>query len=259
MRPTRSKTKNLAMKKLLKQIIFASVIIFMTTQSVGAKIRNGYAQDIETARISIVSLQQLLKEPNLTARQVSMLSKRIREQQDFILCYELTEKLINQLIAISPSIYTELDSLTDKNNSPVDVYVKCVRPYSSRTWASGITFMAQSEHDENQYVSKFGPNTVEVNIWIADNSVFILAHELGHVTFQVRNLSSYIKFYRKTYQFHSASGKIGHHRLDESGHASIIMENRFHADYIKFLQHGGEVENLMTHYARENRASKKKM
>jgi hypothetical protein len=43
--------------------------------------------------------------------------------------------------------------------------------------------MAQSENDKTRYKSIFGDDTVFVQIWIADNSVNVLAHELGHVTY----------------------------------------------------------------------------
>ena len=242
------------MKIICLQVLTVLVFNVAIIPSGFGELRNAYERDIETAHISRHALETLLTNKNLSSRQYRILQQRLNQQIEFIYAHEITAKLIGQLHTISPSIYDELDTLTDRHGRKVDVFVKCVRAYSSLTSAAGVTFIAQAENDQHQYISAMGENTVLVNVWIVDNAVAVLAHELGHVKYQVQNLASYMLFYKNTYRGGAGQEGIGHHVHDKSGQASIVMEHRFRKDYINFLKAYGKEENLSAlYYARRKR------
>ena len=59
--------------------------------------------------------------------------------------------------------------------------------------------MDQSSDDKDAYQSEYGKFTVSVKVWIVPRALLVLAHELGHVKYQVPNLASYFEFYKKHY------------------------------------------------------------
>ena len=56
-----------------------------------------------------------------------------------------------------------------------------------------------------------------IRIWIMDNALTILSHELGHVKYQVPNLENYAKYYKETYGTSNNEAYLGHNPSDPSG------------------------------------------
>lgn len=236
------------MKGKHHQILLVALLTIAASSPSMCEIRNFYERDIQAARMSKAALERLIAENNISNKQKKIIQQRLDQHNDFINAHEITERLIKQLRTISPSIFNEIDTISDNSGRRVNVYIKCIRPYSSAIRAAGLTFISQSENDEHQYLSAMGENSVIVHIWIVDHSVFVLAHELGHVQYQVKNLAKYMRFYKDIYREFDQGTAIGHYPLDKSGKASISMEKRFARDYAIFLQNGSRIEKLSTIY-----------
>src|SRR5205085_3971656 len=81
---------------------------------------------------------------------------------------------------------------------------------------------------------------VSVKVWIMDNALKILAHELGHAVYQVPNLAAYDEYHKVTYRSLSTEPAfIGHNPGDPSGQISFSFQKRFsnsYKSYTKTLQ-----------------------
>jgi hypothetical protein len=120
--------------------------------------------------------------------------------QAYIAYYELTEQLLAQFRSIAPDLYHEIDTIKDDEGRSTDVYVKFMPEEEMKVSVSGTTNIAQAEEDGNAYHSEYGAHTVSVRIAIGKKSLGLLAHELGHVKYQVPYLVSYVKYYNMHYQ-----------------------------------------------------------
>jgi hypothetical protein len=236
------------MRPFLSTIVFLTLINSFFYHSTYARIRNGYEPQLQTARISYDALTLLANDPGASPKEKRRVNEQLRHLKEFLAAHEATEKVVRQLQQISPSIYLQMDTLVDCNGRAVDIYIKCVRSFSTKARAAGITFIAQSLRKDGTYLSEYGEATVSVKIWIVENAVFILAHELGHVSYQVKNLLSYISFHKQTYRNLDLNEYIGHHPRDPSGMASTAMEERFESDYRNFIKAGGKLENIAADY-----------
>ena len=97
--------------------------------------------------------------------------------------------------------------------------------------------MSPLENDEGAYASEYGKSTVSIKIWIASNSLFVLAHELGHVKYQVPHFAAYMKYYRENYTISmDPPHTLGHNPDDLSGKSATQYVKRFHKEYIYFLR-----------------------
>ncbi len=86
--------------------------------------------------------------------------------------------------------------------------------------------MSQVKNDPDGYLSEYGDHTVSVKIWIVNNALLVLAHELGHVKYQVPHLAHYFEFYKKNYfGIMNDSNHIGHNPSDPSGKSANNMKN----------------------------------
>ena len=90
----------------------------------------------------------------------------------------------------------------------------------------GTTNVLQSANNQNTYCSEYGDHTVSVKIAILYKSLRLLAHELGHVNYQVPNLAAYAKYYVKHYS-DSDSKLKGHNSKDPSAQQVKLFEKRF--------------------------------
>ena len=96
-------------------------------------------------------------------------------------------------------LYNEIDTIKDIKGRAVNVFVKFIPTDATEVKAWGTTYMRQVENDQDGYLSEYGELTVSVKIWIVNNALLVLAHELGHVKYQVPNLANYFEYYRKNY------------------------------------------------------------
>ena len=183
------------MKTYALFIILYVIVIFAAT----AKIKNGYSIDIQGARESLKSLHLLLKDNNLSYQQKTSMKNSVTALIKFIKYYELTEKLLSQFRLITPDLYNEIGSLKDASGRRVDIYVKFVPETDMPKGVAGTTNIGQEKNDENAYSSEYGTSTVSIKIAAVNKALFLLAHELGHVKYQVPNLASYIQFHSKFY------------------------------------------------------------
>lgn len=97
--------------------------------------------------------------------------------------------------------------------------------------------IGEMDDDEHSTVSEYGLHTVSIHVWVVKHSLVILAHEFGHVSYQVPNLASYFKFFRNGYpdryirdQYH------GHKPGDPSGQKAIGFEKQFRREAYFFSQ-----------------------
>jgi hypothetical protein len=202
-----------------------------------AEIKNGYAPRIEEMRNSLTALNTLLDEDNsLSVFQRSAMRTTITKLVDYISYFELTEELLRQFKNIAPEMYNEMSSLTDITGQSVTVFVKFVPESETMRGAAGTTNIACTEGNKNVYQSEYGPHTVSVKIASVTKSLILLAHEFGHVKYQVEHLATYREFYSLHYQNDTFDAEyIGHNSNDLSGKSALKYEDRFRALYINYL------------------------
>ncbi|MEO5600557.1 MAG: hypothetical protein ABIR06_06500 [Cyclobacteriaceae bacterium] len=213
------------MKTYVLSITFSLLILYHST----AAIKNGYGIDIVGARESLRSLKLLLKDNvQLSVFQRISINTKINDLENFIIYFELTETLLEQFKMISPELYFEIDMIKDSSGTMLDVYVKFVPEKEMVAGVAGTTNLAQEEKDQNAYSSEYGVRTVSVKIAIVNNALSLLAHEFGHVKYQVPNLATYCKFHSKYYLENGYKGKsMGHNDNDPSGQHAREYGKRF--------------------------------
>jgi hypothetical protein len=77
-----------------------------------------------------------------------------------------------------------------------------------------------------------------VKVWIVPRALLVLAHEFGHVKYQVPNLASYMSFYKKRYNNVLKTNSIGHDVDDPSGKSAIQSGNRFQKNFASTVSLG---------------------
>ena len=212
------------------------VIIFLLTQNCAwAKLRNGYEKDIHYVRESLKNYNDILNtNKDLPSSDRRKMKARIDELIIYQSHYELTEELLNQFKHISPDLYYRIDSIRDAKGRFTDVYVKFIPREEASIMAAGITRMAQSDEDEDACFSEYGKHSVSITVWIFAKSLLVLSHELGHVNYQVPNLSAYIEYYRNEYvPALTESNYRGHTADDPSGRNASSFEREFRKDYLQ--------------------------
>ena len=118
----------------------------------------------------------------------------------------------------------------------MDVYIKFVPIDGTSVKAWGLTYMDQSSDDKDAYQSEYGKFTVSVKVWIVRRALLVLAHELGHVKYQVPNLASYFEFYKKHYENTPAENSLGHDDDDPSGKWATQFGKTFQKKYGDFVK-----------------------
>lgn len=197
-------------------------------------------------RESLKSLTALVNaNNNLSLFQRAAMNDKINKLVEYISYYELTETLLHQFRSIAPAMFDEIDTLKDKTCQPVDVFVKFVPEEEIQHCAAGTTNLDYLKDDHNTYQSEYGPGTVSVKIASVTRALTLLAHEFGHVAYQVTHLSTYIEYYSTHYQNETFNSKyIGHNSNDPSGLKAIEYENVFRDQYSNFLKDkSNRVEN----------------
>ncbi|HMG93346.1 MAG TPA: hypothetical protein VK589_24985 [Chryseolinea sp.] len=204
------------------------------------KIKNGYALHVEHARESLKALQTLLDETALvTNAQRKLAEARIKTLVNYISYFELTENLLQQFRLVAPDLYNEIDSIKDRQRRPTDVFVKFIPPEEANVQAWGITNINFVPEDRDMYKSEYGDGTVSVKIWIVTKALLVLAHEFGHIKYQVPNLANYREYYANTYRPGFVEPNwIGHDKADDSGRSADLYAKKFLREYSDCLKNG---------------------
>ena len=103
------------------------------------------------------------------------------------------------------------------------------KPKEQLIWTSQTT-------DQDTYISEFGEFTVSVKVWIVPRALLVLAHELGHVKYQVPHLASYFVYHKNHYYNTPTPNSIGHDAEDPSGKSAIEFGKSFLKIYADFLK-----------------------
>lgn len=205
-----------------------------------ARLRNGYERDIHHVRENLKNYNDSISMDNLSTLKKRNMKENLKNLIAFQSYYELTEELLKRFKLISPSIYNQIDSIKDAKGRPTDVYVKFIPKEQALIMAGGITSMAQWGEDRDVCFSEYGKQTVSVKIWIFSQALFALSHELGHVSYQVPNHASYVKYYKLMYlPFSTESNHLGHAGTDRSGQSALAFEKKFKRDYFDYLKFNG--------------------
>jgi hypothetical protein len=221
-----------------KRYVVLISVLFITITCSRGEIKNGYASQIDGMRESLKNLNTMLNDNlNLSLFQKAAMKNNINKLAAYISYFELTEELLNQFKTIAPEMYYEIDTLKDNLGHEVTIYVKFVSEKEIEHGAPGTTNLAHADIDKNIYSSEYGPHTVSIKIASVTKALIFLAHEFGHVRYQVPNLGSYTEFYSSYYQSTTFDSKyIGHNSNDPSGHSAIKFEILFRLNYKVYLK-----------------------
>lgn len=222
----------------MKTISLFVLLVVHSSCYLFAKIKNGYEPQLQTTKTSLQKLQWLLaQDMDMSSLQRLKVKEDLKILVDYVACYELTEVLIQRLKTISPAIYLQLDSIKDRKGRSTDVYIKLITRDKTKVVLKAASFFQQSPTDQDENISIYGRCSVAVDIWIADNALLLLCHELGHISYIVPNLATYVQFYRRYYSKERDVSFIGHRPSDVSGKAAQMFEKRFLADRLTYVRH----------------------
>lgn len=224
--------------------LYVAFILVVHPQLANSEIRNGYRKDIEQLQSSLASLK--IAAANAGACKPAArhrLNARIAAVEEKIAFYKLTEVLLEQFRSIAPDVYAEIDSIRDRQQRSVDVYVKFVPCNSTAVAAWGTTYLAQGMTDEDAYLSEYGEHTVSIKIWTVKCALLVLAHEFGHVCHQVPHLANYAAYHALHYGKSKGANDVGHDLQDPSGISALAFEHRFQKHFSTYNKHVEKYKN----------------
>jgi hypothetical protein len=230
----------------MKKYYFIVLISLLMLHNASGKLRNGYEIRIGYVRESLNNYYHILTtNKNLPASEKRKIKARMQELIIYQVYYELTENLLSQFKTISPVIFNQIDSIKDAKGRHTDVYVQFISREEGLVMPAGKTYMAQSNEDDDICFSEYGKHTVAVKVWVFSKALFVLAHEFGHVDYQVPNLAGYTEYYKNVYPILATeSNYVGHECNDSSGKNAIVFETMFRKDYMNFLKFRDRSEAL---------------
>ncbi len=229
----------------MKAYVFSIVMNILIVTSISGKIKNGYEPDINVAREGLKKIN-LLMDSTITPVERRRLIEHATRLREFILYHDLTDRLLFQFKLISPDIYNEIDTIRDAQARLVDVYVKFLPNTRMRGNMAGTTNVPLGE-DGDTYSSYFGPQSVSTTITSENNALSLLAHEFGHIKYQVPNIATYRKFYTRHYHVVSVdSPGYGHHHMDPGGQIASEFERQFRLNHDGYLKNNGEKRQRLT-------------
>lgn len=204
---------------------------------VAAEIRNAYETRINQTREVLENLKKKISEDKnrdskhidkLTSFQKQKMILSIDSLFQFILLYERTAELMHQFLTIAPDLFHEIDTLRNAYGEKTDVYIKFFPDEKMIESQLGSTIMGQCFEDENICFSEYGVRSVLIVIYSEINSLSVLAHEFGHVRYQVPHLATYFDYFKETYYNRSYEPYfIGHYPKDSSGITAQNWERKF--------------------------------
>jgi hypothetical protein len=218
----------------------ALLMWLLSIEDLHARSLNGYETHLTNNKQCLENLRlMLLGNDSLSSEQRRRVKSKIADLIDFISLYQITEEAIRQLKIVSPRIFYLSDSLKDKRGRPTDVYVKLVHEERSRIPLAGANFLWQHAYDKDLSVSEFGTQTASIEVWIDCNVLLLLSHELGHVTYIVPNLATYVAFYNHAYWQVEDISYVGHKHQDSSGKSADNFTKQFYSDWRAYRRLGG--------------------
>jgi len=223
------------MKTLL--IITLTLLFILNIRETKAEIRNGYEQDLVASQQQLINLKYL-KKKETDKKKLKVLSKWLKEANKLsnkIKHYhQLTQELLENFRAIDPDLFYEINTIEDREGNETHVYVKLVEKLKPPLL--GATNFDYAYDNLNIHRSEYGEYSVSVKIAYSSykENLKILAHELGHVRYQIPNLSSYITFYNDNYD---GSVKIIGHLPNDPSHQSVMETLKsFNRSYGRFYK-----------------------
>lgn len=215
----------------LHQSLGAIAIVLLFYQNGASEILNAYEHDLDLLSISIKNIEALIssqKTPSGAEQKLIKTLKDLKTKKAEIQTYYLkTATALVNLKAIDPILFDSINRIKDKKGNITHVYVKVVPeeaylvPDDPRSTMAGYSIVAPSNEDGDICSTKYGTYTAYVEIKdiphksFCYSNVFLLAHEFGHLIYEIPNLAEYSRFYRATYN--RASQLAGHHWNDPSG------------------------------------------
>jgi hypothetical protein len=231
----------------MKTLYFILTLNILSSSYLLGKIRNGYEYELQSHKLSLQKINLLLADDQgISFAQRMKMKSNIDELNIHIAGYELTQALLVQFRIISPELYQEIDSLRDKRGRPTDVYVRVVTRDQAKAPLRAASFFNYFSSDEDACYSRYGQNTISIDIRLDDNALFLLSHELGHVRYIIPNVATYSKFYEKQYGKTKVDlSYIGHSHHDESGKYANAFEKKFLKDKQLYYKNGGKKPESM--------------
>jgi hypothetical protein len=221
----------------MKKSLIAFLAMVLIHVNIVAEIKNGYETKIDETRIILENLKKIINEDkNRVLKSIDTLTSLEKQNLNFdidslnqvILNYEITEKFLYQFRTIAPDLFNEINTIKNVYGEKTDVYVKFLPDEKMIESQFGRTLMGPCLDDENICYSEYGIRTVLVLIYTRIKPLFVLAHEFGHVRYQVPHLASYLVYFKKTYLDQSYDRYfIGHYPTDPSGEVALRYERRF--------------------------------
>lgn len=222
--------------KLISILLFTGI---WTCSS--AAIKNGYEKELRLAQINLKHLNGLQND-TLDYQEQSKLDQYLRSvkkaKKELTEKFWKTQRLIETLKSIDPHLFNEMDSIRDKLGNKTDIYIRIIDDLDPNVF--GVTNLQQQADFPDSYTSKFGNHSVDIRITnsFLKKSLFALVHELGHARYQVRNLSSYMAYFKKKYQAPEFTGnKYGHKPGDLSHHAVMKTTKLFKKKFRAYKKH----------------------
>lgn len=194
-----------------------------------AAIKNGYEQELRLAQINLNHLNSLQND-TLDYHEQSKLNQYMRSvkkaKRELTEKFWKTQRLIETLKSIDLDLFNEMDTIQDKLGNKTDIYIRIVDDLEPNVF--GVTNLQQHPDLPDSYTSKFGDHSVDIRITnsFLKKSLFALVHELGHARYQIRNLSSYMVFFKRKYQTSEFIGKKYGHKPGDLSHKSVVRTTK---------------------------------
>ncbi len=221
--------------------IILTILAITLNLTAYSEIKNGYECKIKLAVENLEyfdSLEQvyLKLDQQQNLRTIRYWSRWVQKKHDkYVKMYILTQNYLASFKTISPIIYNSIDSIQDKNGNITDVYVMIIEENSfQEEGIVAVTNLDQCNDNIHTYHSDYGHRSV--SLIIERNSqrkiLELMAHEFGHVLYQVPNLASYIEYFNKTYD--DTNQERGHFKEDPSHHSVKKTLDRYWQSYINY-------------------------
>ncbi len=166
-------------------------------------IKNGYADELYQWEHQIKGLKQAINSQKTTPSQKSSLLKVLRYSQKYGQQlqhdYHLTEQTIVRFQKVDPELYDSVSNVRDHQGNLTHVYVKVIAGFGETNGQYGTTNLNQNPANKHEYISCYGEHSVMVKVAAGPRALILLAHEFGHVLYQVPNLASYTEYYHQHY------------------------------------------------------------
>jgi hypothetical protein len=236
---------NGARSTTFKTFFLIIICVVFGRSEVRCEIKNGYGININSIKRSLAGLLQLrMNSEKLSPSKKRGLDSSITTHRNFISYYNLTDALLRYYKMIDPELFNSIDTIHDANGFETDVFVKFIPREQATVQAAGATSIGLSKIVQDTYISEYGEKSVSIIIWNVPNALTVLAHEFGHVKYQVPNLKSYYSFYRKSYIARTCDPNfLGHDPLDPSGKVAYQSERRFRDVYYHYIKDGNDPVN----------------